>query len=62
MKKINAPYLPSQIDVTKEMLRNGIIYAKELRNRYGLLQLLFDCGWQEEIADAVCAQIANIKA
>ncbi|WP_196607298.1 sn-glycerol-1-phosphate dehydrogenase [Pectinatus frisingensis] len=62
MKKINAPYLPSQIDVTEEMLRNGIIYAKELRNRYGLLQLLFDCGWQEEIADAVCAQIANIKA
>lgn len=61
MKNINAPYHPKQIDVTAEMLRNGIIYAKELRNRYGLLQLIFDCGWQEELADAVCAQVKKIE-
>lgn len=61
MKKINAPYLPKQIDVSVEMTRNAIIYAKELRNRYGVLQLIFDCGWQEEIADTVCTQLAKIQ-
>lgn len=61
MKKIDAPYRPDQIDVTMEMVRNGIIYAKELRNRYGVLQLMFDCGWQQEIADEVCKQIEKMK-
>ncbi len=61
MKRIDAPYHPEQIDVSIEMVRNAIIYAKELRNRYGILQLLFDCGWQKEIADEVCAQIEKLK-
>ncbi len=61
MRNIDAPYCPNQIDVTMEMVRNSIIYAKELRNRYGLLQLLFDCGWQEEIADKVCGRIEKMQ-
>jgi len=42
LKSINAPFLPEQVDISMQLLKNSIIYAKELRNRYGLLQLLFD--------------------
>jgi glycerol-1-phosphate dehydrogenase [NAD(P)+] len=42
LKSIDAPYLPEQIQVDPEMLQNSILYAKEIRNRYGVLQLLFD--------------------
>ncbi|WP_066645007.1 sn-glycerol-1-phosphate dehydrogenase [Christensenella timonensis] len=47
---IGAPYLPCQIGVDEQMARDGIIYAKELRNRYGLLQLLFDGGIAQGMA------------
>lgn len=42
LSSIHAPYLPEQIKVEPEELKNSIFYAKELRNRYGILQLLFD--------------------
>ncbi len=42
LKSINAPYSPVQINIDIHMLKNSIVYAKELRNRYGILQLLFD--------------------
>ena len=61
MKKIQEPYMPKQIDITPELLRNAIVYAKEMRNRYGVLQLLFDCGKLEEVADTVCAQIEKLS-
>ncbi|KAB1440455.1 sn-glycerol-1-phosphate dehydrogenase [Candidatus Galacturonibacter soehngenii] len=42
LKSLDAPYLPEQVDISMQLLKNSIVYAKELRNRYGLLQLLFD--------------------
>lgn len=42
LKSIDAPYLPEQVDISMQLFKNSIVYAKELRNRYGLLQLLFD--------------------
>jgi glycerol-1-phosphate dehydrogenase [NAD(P)+] len=42
LKSIDAPYLPEQINVDINMLKNSIVYAKELRNRFGILQMLFD--------------------
>lgn len=61
MKKIKEPYLPEQIEITSELLHNAIIYAKEMRNRYGVLQMLFDCGELEKTADEVCTEISNLK-
>lgn len=61
MKKIHEPYLPSQIDITPELLWNAIVYAKEMRNRYGVLQLLFDFGKLEEVANNVCKQIEELQ-
>lgn len=53
---MNAPYHPSQIGVDKETLRNSILYAKDLRNRFGLLQILFDVGLLEQMADEMIGE------
>lgn len=47
MESIGAPVRPEQIGVSKEMLDNSIRYGKEIRNRYGLLQILFDLSLYE---------------
>ena len=42
LQVLDAPYDIAGIGVSEELLANGIRYAKELRNRYGILQALFD--------------------
>lgn len=49
LKKCDAPDSPAKAGITKEEFHNGVLYAKDIRNRYGLLQLLFDLGLNEEI-------------
>lgn len=53
LKKIKAPYKPQQIHVSEDTLRKGIYYAKDLRDRFGLLQVLYDNDLQESMAEAV---------
>lgn len=61
MQKIHEPYLPQHVGISHELLRNALVYAKELRNRYGVLQMLFDCGKLEEVADKVCTQLEQMS-
>jgi glycerol-1-phosphate dehydrogenase [NAD(P)+] len=42
LQQIGASYKPEQEGIDKEMERNSILYAKEIRNRFGLLQIIFD--------------------
>lgn len=53
LTQLDAPYLPSEIGVEKEMARQAIMYAKEIRNRYTVLQLLFDLGELENFANKI---------
>jgi glycerol-1-phosphate dehydrogenase [NAD(P)+] len=53
LSRLPAPYSPAGINVDKNAFVNGFIAAKELRNRYGLLQFLFDLGLTEDIASKV---------
>ena len=46
-----APYYPDQIKVSEEVFTRGIYYAKDLRNRFGLLQILFDLNLQKEFTE-----------
>lgn len=50
LKEIRAPYHPSEIGLTRELVYEGICYAKEVRNRYTILQLLWDLGVIHEFA------------
>jgi glycerol-1-phosphate dehydrogenase [NAD(P)+] len=53
MQELDAPSIPEEIGVDKAMLRNTILYCKEIRARYTLLQVLFDLDLLEELADEV---------
>lgn len=48
LKKVDAPYRPSQVDINEQLVKDSIILAKEVRVRYGLLQMIHDLGLQEK--------------
>lgn len=39
---VGAPVYPSQVNISQELVLDGILYAKEIRPRYTILQLLWD--------------------
>ena len=41
----------------KDVFKRSIYYAKDLRNRFGLLQLLFDLDLQEEFSSELIQEI-----
>lgn len=57
LKSMNAPYDPVQINVSSDTFKNGIYFAKDLRNRFGLLQILFDFNLQEEFSKRLIEEI-----
>lgn len=57
LKSMEAPYAPDQIQVTEDVFKRSIYYAKDLRNRFGLLQLLFDLDLQEEFSSELIKEI-----
>ncbi len=50
LRGLGAPYRPDQLGIADKMVADAVRFAKDLRNRYGLLQLLFDLGLQRELA------------
>ena len=51
--QLDAPTVPSDIGVEREMARQAIMYAKEIRDRYTVLQLLFDLGELENFTNMI---------
>lgn len=52
LKSIEAPYRPDQVGIDDVMARDSVILAKEVRVRYGLLQLLWDLGLSKDYSTA----------
>ncbi len=52
---LHAPVHPEQIGVSLQEVRGAVLYAKEVRDRYTLLRLLWDLGLSEEFADRLTA-------
>jgi len=50
---LDAPASPMAVGIDKATFINSFLYAKDLRNRFGLLQILSDLGLTEEIAEEV---------
>ncbi|MBB5182787.1 sn-glycerol-1-phosphate dehydrogenase [Catenisphaera adipataccumulans] len=48
LKSVEAPYRPSQVGLDDQLTKDALVYAKEVRVRYGLLQLLWDLGLLED--------------
>lgn len=53
LTQLDAPTMPHEIGVEREMAREAILYAKEIRNRYTVLQLLWDLGELENFTDMI---------
>lgn len=58
LKKAEAPVTLKELGVDRETVINGLIYAKEVRARYTVLQLAWDLGvlnlFAEEIGEVYC--------
>ena len=48
---MDAPTRPADVGITNEDVRDGIRYAKELRDRYTILQLLWDIDKMDDAVD-----------
>ena len=53
LKKAGAIYTPQQLGLDREAFRDSLIAAKDIRKRYGVLQLLEDVGVLEEAANHI---------
>ena len=51
LKSMGAPSSPAEIQVSLETFKKGIYFAKDLRNRFGLLQILFDFSLQKTCSE-----------
>lgn len=48
LESLDAPVHPDQVGLSLELVKEGIQAAKEVRDRYTLLQILWDLGLEEE--------------
>ena len=53
LKSLNAPVEPEEMDVPAQRAREAVEVAKEVRDRYTLLQLLWDLGLAAKYAETV---------
>jgi len=53
LKHLDSPYFPAQKGIDDGMLHNAVVYAKETRSRYTMLQMIWDLGLSEYIADTL---------
>ena len=59
LSEVEAPVRPSTIDLSGDTLRDSIIYARDRKKTYTLLQLLGDLGCLEGYAERVSLYFAN---
>lgn len=62
LKSLESPYLPAQIDITSDLLKKTLMYCKEVRARYTILQMLWDLDLLNDFSDKVvenCAKLAE---
>jgi len=55
LAKLNAPTCPADFGIEAASVRNAVLYAKDVRDRFTLLQLLWDLGLLPQFADDVTA-------
>ena len=57
LRSLEAPCLPAEIGVDGGLLRDTLLYCKEVRARYTILQLLWDLDMLEPLAEELLAQL-----
>jgi len=59
LSALGAPVTPTEISISEELLRDSIVYARERKKTYTLLQLLGDLGCLEDYAGRACSYFAK---
>lgn len=59
LESLEAPVFPSQIEVTDERVIDACCYAKDLRDRTGLLQVLYDLGLSETYGQRLVQELCR---
>jgi glycerol-1-phosphate dehydrogenase [NAD(P)+] len=49
-KKVGSIYTPKELDIPKDVFQDSIIHAREIRNRYTILQLAHEFNLLEKIS------------
>lgn len=58
LSSLGAPIFPEQIGIDKQMVVDSVVVAKEVRDRYTILQLLWDLGVAEQAGNSVVNWLA----
>ena len=59
LQSLDSSWLPEQIEVNADMLRNTLRYGKEVRARYTILQMIWDLGLLEKLSDQVIEEVCG---
>ena len=59
LRSLNAPCLPQEIGVDRTMLYQTLLYCKEVRPRYTILQMLWDLELLEHLSDLTIQEIES---
>lgn len=57
LQSLSSPCLPNEIRVDKELTKKTFMYCKEVRDRYTMLQMLWDLELLDSISDKVVASL-----
>lgn len=52
LREVGAPYEPEQIGITRERLQDSHRIAQQIRNRYTVLDLVFQTGWWDTCVES----------
>ncbi len=61
LKSMGAPSSPAELGLSKEALKEAILYAKEVRNKYTILEIAEYLGCLEEVAEKVVEKMETCK-
>lgn len=56
LRSLGSPCLPCEIDVDSELLKRTLLYCKEVRARYTILQMLWDLNLLDTLSDTVISE------
>ncbi|MCL2425346.1 MAG: iron-containing alcohol dehydrogenase [Oscillospiraceae bacterium] len=60
LRSVGAPIRPSDINLSKDTLYNSVIYSRDRKKTYTVLQLLGDLGLLEIFAQRICTYFENV--
>ena len=59
LEEVHAPFAAAQVGIEPRLVHEALVYAKEIRARYTILQLLWDLNLLQDFADRIVPDAVN---